>query len=74
MVVKLLIYMLWCQTPVYNLIYDNADGTPDPSRAYSSEEYLKITEEQLKAAAAQQQVQTPPPKEGQIEPHINPPG
>ncbi|XP_061364476.1 sec-independent protein translocase protein TATB, chloroplastic [Gastrolobium bilobum] len=50
------------------------NGTRDPSRAYSSEEYLKITEEQLKASAAQQQQgQTPPPKEGQFQPQIQPP-
>ncbi|XP_057427050.1 sec-independent protein translocase protein TATB, chloroplastic isoform X2 [Lotus japonicus] len=49
------------------------DGTQDPSRAYSSEEYLKITEEQLKASAAQQQQgQTPPRKEGELEPQIQP--
>ncbi|TKY51327.1 Sec-independent protein translocase protein TATB [Spatholobus suberectus] len=48
------------------------NGTPDPNRAYSSEEYLKITEEQLKASAAQQQGQTPP-KEGENEPQIQPP-
>ncbi|KAJ1384995.1 Sec-independent protein translocase protein TatA/B/E [Sesbania bispinosa] len=49
------------------------NGTRDPSRAYSSEEYLKITEEQLKAAAAQQQGQTTPLKEGEFEPQIQPP-
>ncbi|XP_020223977.1 sec-independent protein translocase protein TATB, chloroplastic [Cajanus cajan] len=48
------------------------NGTPDPIKAYSSEDYLKITEEQLKASAAQQQGQTPP-KEGEIEPQIQPP-
>lgn len=31
------------------------DGTPSLSKAYSSEDYLKITEEQLKAASAAQQ-------------------
>ncbi|CAJ2629983.1 unnamed protein product [Trifolium pratense] len=49
------------------------NGNGDPSRAYSSEDYLKITEEQLKAAAAQQQVQTPPPKEAEIEQEVQPP-
>nr|ACU24087.1 unknown [Glycine max] len=47
------------------------NGTPDPTKAYSSEEYLKITEEQLKASAAQQQGQTPS-KEGDNEPQIQP--
>lgn len=45
-----------------------ADGAPSPSRAYTSEEYLKITEEQLKAAAAQNQGQTSTPVESQLEP------
>ncbi|WJX78144.1 hypothetical protein P8452_61396 [Trifolium repens] len=49
------------------------NGNGDPSRAYSSEDYLKITEEQLKAAAAQQQVQTPPPKEAEIEQEVQSP-
>ncbi|KAL2324557.1 hypothetical protein Fmac_023615 [Flemingia macrophylla] len=48
------------------------NGKPDPIKAYSSEDYLKITEEQLKASAAQQQGQTPP-KEGEIELQIQPP-
>ncbi|ESW15449.1 hypothetical protein PHAVU_007G073200 [Phaseolus vulgaris] len=48
------------------------NGTPDPTKAYSSEEYLKITEEQLKASAAQQEGQTAP-KERQEEPEIQPP-
>lgn len=48
------------------------NGTLDPTKAYSSEEYLKITEEQLKASAAQQQGQTPP-KEGENGPQIQPP-
>ncbi|XP_047168812.1 sec-independent protein translocase protein TATB, chloroplastic [Vigna umbellata] len=48
------------------------NGTPDPKNAYSSEEYLKITKEQLKASAAQQQEQTPP-KEREDEPQIKPP-
>ncbi|CAM8952320.1 unnamed protein product [Rhodiola kirilowii] len=37
------------QTPV------ELNGSPMPSQAYTSEEYLKITEEQLKAVAASQQ-------------------
>jgi TatA/E family protein of Tat protein translocase len=49
------------------------NGNGDPGRAYSSEDYLKITEEQLKAAAAQQQVQTPPPQEAEIEQEVQPP-
>jgi TatA/E family protein of Tat protein translocase len=49
------------------------NGNGDPSRAYSSEDYLKITEEQLKAAAAQQQVPTPPPQEAEIEQEVQPP-
>lgn len=49
------------------------NGKADPSRAYSSEDYLKITEEQLKAAAAQQQEQTPPPEEDKSERPIQPP-
>ncbi|CAL0316011.1 unnamed protein product [Lupinus luteus] len=46
------------------------DGARDPSRAYSAEEYLKITEEQLKTASAQQPSQTPPAKEAEFEPQI----
>ncbi|KAK4283054.1 hypothetical protein QN277_000055 [Acacia crassicarpa] len=56
---------------------DNSQVAVDanPNRAYSSEEYLKITEEQLKASSAlQQEAQTPPPKEqGQNESQIQPP-
>ncbi|CAB4271453.1 unnamed protein product [Prunus armeniaca] len=44
------------------------NGAPSPSRAYTSEEYLKITEEQLKAAAAQNQCPTSTPVESQLEP------
>ncbi|KAL6291536.1 hypothetical protein ACE6H2_009046 [Prunus campanulata] len=44
------------------------NGALSPSRAYTSEEYLKITEEQLKAAAAQNQGQTSTPVESQLEP------
>lgn len=49
----------------------NADGVSSPSRAYTTEEYLKITEEQLKAAAAQQQGQTSSPAEAQTETQTN---
>ncbi|CAL5209556.1 unnamed protein product [Lathyrus oleraceus] len=49
------------------------NGKVDESKAYSSEEYLKITEEQLKAVAAQQQEQTSSPKEDEIEQQIQPP-
>lgn len=66
---------VWCQKHEYDdYIYNNVDGKADPSRAYSSEDYLKITEEQLKAAAAQQQEQTPPPEEDKSERPIQPPG
>jgi hypothetical protein len=58
----------------YDYIYNNVDRKADPSRAYSSEDYLKITEEQLKAAAAQLQEQTPPPKEDKSEQQSQPPG
>jgi hypothetical protein len=44
------------------------DGAPSPNKLYTSEEYLKITEEQLKASAAKQQGQPPPPAESQLEP------
>ncbi|PSS04380.1 Sec-independent protein translocase protein like [Actinidia chinensis var. chinensis] len=45
------------------------NGAPSPNRAYSTEDYLKITEEQLKASAAQQQTQTSStPGESQLEP------
>ncbi|XP_028053893.1 sec-independent protein translocase protein TATB, chloroplastic isoform X1 [Camellia sinensis] len=43
------------------------NGASSPSRAYSSDEYLKITEEQLKASAAQQQTETPPLGKSQVE-------
>ncbi|KAJ9164206.1 hypothetical protein P3X46_023808 [Hevea brasiliensis] len=45
------------------------NGAPSQTRAYTSEDYLKITEEQLKASAAQQIGQTPPtpPGESQVE-------
>ena len=46
-----------------------ADGAPSPNKAYSTEDYLKITEEQLKASAAQQQTQiSSPPGESQLKP------
>lgn len=50
------------------------NGAPSLNKAYSSEEYLKITEEQLKASAAQQQSQTPPPGESRLEPQTEPLG
>ncbi|KAF8412234.1 hypothetical protein HHK36_000194 [Tetracentron sinense] len=36
------------------------NGSSPTTKAYSSEEYLKITEEQIKASAVQSQEQTPP--------------
>ncbi|KAH7853220.1 hypothetical protein Vadar_000198 [Vaccinium darrowii] len=48
------------------------NGAPSPTNAYSTEDYLKITEEQLKAAAAQQQAQASPPGESQIEQQTRP--
>ncbi|KAF5743518.1 sec-independent protein translocase protein TATB chloroplastic [Tripterygium wilfordii] len=47
------------------------NGIPSPNRAYASEEYLKIAEEQLKATAAQQH-QLSPPGETQLEPKSQP--
>ncbi|KAF9672040.1 hypothetical protein SADUNF_Sadunf12G0113000 [Salix dunnii] len=44
------------------------NGAPSPNRAYTSEEFLKITEEQLKASAAEQQGQATPAVESQLEP------
>ncbi|EXB93837.1 hypothetical protein L484_004323 [Morus notabilis] len=44
-----------------------ADGSSSQNNAYTSEEYLKVTEEQLKAAAAQQQGQTPSQSVSQLE-------
>ncbi|CAL5407847.1 unnamed protein product [Camellia sinensis] len=49
--------------PTFSLL----NGASSPSRAYSSDEYLKITEEQLKASAAQQQTETPPLGKSQVE-------
>ncbi|OMO71797.1 Twin-arginine translocation protein TatA/B/E [Corchorus olitorius] len=43
------------------------DGTPSVDNAYTSEEYLKITEEQLKASASQEQAPTASPEESQLE-------
>ncbi|KAI8564853.1 hypothetical protein RHMOL_Rhmol03G0214800 [Rhododendron molle] len=43
------------------------NGAPSPNKAYSTEDYLKITEDQLKAAAAQQQAQTSPAGESKSE-------
>ncbi|XP_009340062.1 sec-independent protein translocase protein TATB, chloroplastic [Pyrus x bretschneideri] len=42
------------------------NGVPSPPRAYTAEEYLKITEEQL--AAAQKKAQVSAPAESQVEP------
>lgn len=46
------------------------NGAPSPTKAYSSEEYLKITEEQLKASAAPQQHQTMSSEESKPQPQI----
>ncbi|XVF09912.1 hypothetical protein REPUB_Repub07fG0138100 [Reevesia pubescens] len=43
------------------------NGASAMNKAYTSEEYLKITEEQLKASASQQQEQTASPGESQLE-------
>ncbi|KDP22247.1 hypothetical protein JCGZ_26078 [Jatropha curcas] len=43
------------------------NGAPSQTGAYTSEEYLKITEEQLKASAVQQKGQTPPSGQSQFE-------
>ncbi|KAK9293364.1 hypothetical protein L1049_021356 [Liquidambar formosana] len=50
------------------------NGAPSANRAYTSEEYLKFTEEQLKASASQQQGQTPPLGDSQFEPQTQPLG
>lgn len=50
-----------------------ADGASSPKRAYTTEEYLTITEEQLKASAAQQQGQIPS-VEGNLETQSQPQG
>ncbi|KAM7494470.1 hypothetical protein LguiB_029079 [Lonicera macranthoides] len=44
-------------SPVDSQITDESDGMPSQNKAYSTEDYLKITEEQLKATAAQQEQQ-----------------
>ncbi|XP_022738846.1 sec-independent protein translocase protein TATB, chloroplastic-like [Durio zibethinus] len=43
------------------------NGTSSVNEAYTSEEYLKIAQEQLKASASQQQGQTASPGESQLE-------
>lgn len=48
------------------------NGTTSPNRAYTTEDYLKITEEQLKASAAQSQGQTSAPVESQSPPQASP--
>lgn len=48
------------------------NGAPSPNKSNTSEEYLKMTEEQLKASAAKQQEQPPPPAESQLEPQAQP--
>ncbi|KAK2983539.1 hypothetical protein RJ640_023073, partial [Escallonia rubra] len=45
----------------------DTNGLSSPKKAYSSENYLKITEEQLKASAAVQQKSVDSPGEGQLE-------
>ncbi|KAG5558624.1 hypothetical protein RHGRI_008537 [Rhododendron griersonianum] len=50
------------------------NGAPSPNKAYSTEDYLKITEVQLKAAAAQQQAQTSPAGESKSELQTRPQG
>ncbi|KAK3037193.1 hypothetical protein RJ639_030086, partial [Escallonia herrerae] len=45
----------------------DTNGLSSPKGAYSSEDYLKITEEQLKASAAVQQKSVDSPGEGQLE-------
>ncbi|CAK9185054.1 unnamed protein product [Ilex paraguariensis] len=47
---------------------NSTDGSPSPNKAYSSEEYLKITEEQLKASVAPQQTETASIGDSQTEP------
>ncbi|XWS50482.1 hypothetical protein CRYUN_Cryun12cG0091200 [Craigia yunnanensis] len=46
------------------------NGTPSVNEAYSGEEYLKSTEEQLKTSASQQQDQIASPAESQLESQI----
>ncbi|KAM1020837.1 hypothetical protein ACFX15_041256 [Malus domestica] len=47
----------------------DTDGAPSPPKAYTTEEYLKITEEQL--AAAQKQAQVSAPAESELEPQTS---
>lgn len=54
----------------FSCIYDllmHEDGNPSSSKAYSSEELSKTTEEQLRAAAAKQQGESTSPGENQSE-------
>ncbi|XVE64258.1 hypothetical protein DITRI_Ditri07aG0086400 [Diplodiscus trichospermus] len=46
------------------------NGSPSVNEAYTSEEYLKLTEEQPKASASQQQDQTASPGESQLESQV----
>ncbi|OMO68400.1 Twin-arginine translocation protein TatA/B/E [Corchorus capsularis] len=48
------------------------NGTPSVNNAYTSEEYLKVTEEQLKASASQEQAPTASPEESQLESQSQP--
>ncbi|XP_052191860.1 sec-independent protein translocase protein TATB, chloroplastic isoform X3 [Diospyros lotus] len=48
------------------------NGAASPNRAYSTEDYLKITEEQLKASAAQLQTGTSSQGESQFVPQTQP--
>ncbi|XP_024025404.1 sec-independent protein translocase protein TATB, chloroplastic [Morus notabilis] len=50
-----------------NQMAADPNGSSSQNNAYTSEEYLKVTEEQLKAAAAQQQGQTPSQSVSQLE-------
>ncbi|KAF4356494.1 sec-independent protein translocase protein TATB, chloroplastic [Cannabis sativa] len=51
---------------------DPSSRSSPPANAYTTEELLKITEEQLKASAAQQQEQTSPQSESPVETPTNP--
>ncbi|GKU89280.1 hypothetical protein SLEP1_g3439 [Rubroshorea leprosula] len=48
------------------------NGASSLNRAYTTEEYLKITDEQLKSSASQQQGQPPSPEVSQFEPQTQP--
>lgn len=48
------------------------DGASPPNKAYTTEEYLKITEEQLKAAADREQEQIPSSGQGELESQTQP--